>query len=257
MSVKVWARRSPPTLQAGRPLLWKPDWRPLSKLRRTQQSLLGETPKSLPENLTQCGPFCFAVGGESWRVARGRAWALPDHPVPLGKTGPGAQLAGPQSACQDVWLLLLRSSTAVPHQFWRMNGSHVPTGSVPMTKNPGRGRGLKPWAHHAQSPRRCLARLRLPRAPSTFRPRPGGWAEWTAQWRPPPCISTSFVLGLPWAPPPGTLSTGHPSRGAPVFCPHEPRAAGAPTCLQPGLAHPPTTFAPWRSALAWHLLPQC
>ena len=108
-----------------------------------------------------------------------------------------------------------------------------------MTENPGRGRGLKQWAHHAQSPRRRLARLRLPRAPSTFRPRPGGWAEWTAQWRPPPCISTSFVLGLPWAPPPGTLSMDHPSRGAPVFCSHEPRAAGAPTCLQPGLAHPP------------------
>lgn len=66
MSVKVWARRSPPTLQAGRPLLWKPDWRPLSKLRRTQQSLLGETPKSLPENLTQCSPFCFA-----WEVSPG------------------------------------------------------------------------------------------------------------------------------------------------------------------------------------------
>ena len=64
-------------MQAGRPLLWKPDWRPLSKLRRTQQSLLGETPKSLPENLTQCSPFCFAVGGESWRVARGRAWRYP------------------------------------------------------------------------------------------------------------------------------------------------------------------------------------
>ena len=29
----------------------------------------------------------------------------------------------------------------------------------------------------------------IPWAPSTFHPRPGGWAEWTAQWRPPLCIS--------------------------------------------------------------------
>lgn len=62
------------------------------------------------------------------------------------------------------------------------------------------------------------------------------------------------VLGLPWAPPLGARIGGCPSRGASVFCPHQPRAAGAPAHLQPGLAAPrPPTFAPWRSALAWHL----
>lgn len=53
-------------------------------------------------------------------------------PSPLGKIGPGAELEGPESAGQDVWLLLPRPPTAIPHQFWRTNGSREPTGSVPM-----------------------------------------------------------------------------------------------------------------------------
>ena len=184
--MKVWTRRSLLTCQRAGPLLWKPDWQAAHHVTPEPAIAPGGNPQEPPREPNSVWSVPLYRGKPVLEGGRGRAWGLPDRPVPLGKTGPGAQLAGPQSACQDVWLLLPRSSTATPHQFWSMDGSHVPTGSVPMTENPGRGRGLEPRGHHAQPPRRRLAGLRLPRAPSTSLPRTGVWAECTAGWRPPP-----------------------------------------------------------------------
>lgn len=128
-----------------------------------------------------------------------------------------------------------------------------------MTENPGPGRGLEPGHYAPASPRRRLAGLRLPRLMLTQLSQ-----DWSLGWsgqlgggpHPEPPHPSSWDWPIVLSPRHG-LERG-PSCGAaapPSSVPIEPRAAGARPQAS-SLARSPLTFAPRRTAGAWHLLPQ-